>query len=51
MTTKTIKVPTKANFLKGLKEVLPQVKDANVKAEADFTLDSYSEDNVKDLDK
>ena len=51
MTTKTIKVPTKANFLKGLKEVLPQVKDANVKAEADFILDSYSEDNVKDLDK
>lgn len=51
MTTKTIKLPTKANFLKGLKEVLPQVKDANVKAEADFILDSYSEDNLKDLDK
>ena len=51
MTTKTIKLPTKANFLKGLKELLPQVKDANVKAEADFILDSYSEDNLKDLDK
>lgn len=46
----TIKLPTKANFLKGLKEVLPQIKDANVKAEADFILDSYSED-VKGLDK
>lgn len=48
--TKTIKVPTKANFLKGLKEVLPQVNDVNVKAEADFILDSYSADS-KDLTK
>lgn len=49
--TKTIKVPTKANFLKGLKELLPQIKDENVKAEADFILDSHNETNLKDLDK
>lgn len=48
--TKTIKVPTKAKFLQGLKEVLPQIKDANVKAEADFILDSYTADS-KDLTK
>ena len=46
----TIKVPTKANFIKGLKEVVSSIKDANVKAEADFILDSYQND-VKGLDK
>lgn len=45
-----IKVPTKANFLKGLQEVLPQIQDVNVKAEADFILDTYTE-NSKDLTK
>lgn len=44
------KLPTKANFIKGLQAIVPQIKDANVKAEADFILDSYT-DNVKDLDK
>lgn len=46
----TIKVPTKANFIKGLKEVVSSIKDANVKAEADFILDSY-QDDVKGLDR
>lgn len=46
----TIKVPTKANFIKGLKEVVSSIKDTNVKAEADFILDSY-QDDVKGLDR
>lgn len=46
----TIKVPTKAKFLAGLKEIVDSIKDVNVKAEADFILDNYNEKS-KDLTK